>query len=81
LEKRLTNCRLRQNSSNANIYMKTAELRQKTKSELEALVRDSREKLRQLYFDLSAGKVKNVREIRRMKKEIARILTLIRNIK
>ena len=61
--------------------MKTAELRQKTKSELEALVRDSREKLRQLYFDLSAGKVKNVREIRRMKKEIARILTLIRNIK
>jgi len=61
--------------------MKTAELRQKTKSELEALVRDSREKLRQLYFDLSAGKVKNVREIRRMKKEIARTLTLIRNIK
>ena len=61
--------------------MKIAELRQKTKSELEALVRDSREKLRQLYFDLSAGKVKNVREIRRMKKEIARILTLIRNIK
>ena len=61
--------------------MKIAELRQKTKSELEALVRDSREKLRQLYFDLSAGKVKNVREIRRMKKEIARTLTLIRNIK
>ena len=81
MEKRLTNCRLRQNSLNANIYMKTAELRQKTKSELEALVRDSREKLRQLYFDLSAGKVKNVREIRRMKKEIARTLTLIRNIK
>jgi len=61
--------------------MKTAELRQKTKSELEALVRDSREKLRQLYFDLSAGKVKNVREVRKTKKEIARILTLIRNIK
>jgi ribosomal protein L29 len=30
---------------------------------------------------LSAGKVKNVREIRKIKKEIAQILTLIRNIK
>ena len=34
------------------------------------------EKLRQLRFDLSAGKVKNVREIRKFKKEIAQILTL-----
>lgn len=61
--------------------MKIAELRQKTKTELEGLLRDLREKLRQLYFDLSAGKVKNVREVRKTKKEIARILTLIRNIK
>jgi large subunit ribosomal protein L29 len=59
--------------------MKIAELRQKTKQDLEILLRDSREKLRQLYFDLSAGKVKNVREIRKIKKEIARILTLIKN--
>jgi large subunit ribosomal protein L29 len=61
--------------------MKIAELRQKTKQDLEILLRDSREKLRQLYFNLSAGKVKNVREIRKIKKEIAQILTLIRNIK
>ncbi|TFG35609.1 MAG: 50S ribosomal protein L29 [Parcubacteria group bacterium] len=61
--------------------MKIAELRQKTKSEMEILLNDDREKLRQLYFDLSAGKVKNVREVRKTKKEIAQILTLIRNIK
>jgi ribosomal protein L29 len=61
--------------------MKIAELRQKTKSELEGLLNDDREKLRQLYFDLSAGKVKNVREVRKIKKEIAQIFTLIRNIK
>jgi large subunit ribosomal protein L29 len=61
--------------------MKIAELRQKNKSELGALLNDDREKLRQLYFDLSAGKVKNVREVRKTKKEIAQILTLIKNIK
>jgi len=61
--------------------MKIAELRQKTKSELEGLLNDDREKLRQLYFDLSAGKVKNVREVRKTKKEIAQIFTLIKNIK
>lgn len=59
--------------------MKIAELRQKTKQDLESLLKESREKLRQLYFDLSAGKVKNVREIRKIKKEIAQILTLIKN--
>jgi len=58
--------------------MKINELRQKSKEELEKSLQDSREKLRQLRFDLSAGKVKNVREIRRIKKEIARILTILK---
>jgi len=77
LKERLTSCRSRQNLLNAK--MKIAELRQKTKQDLESLLKESREKLRQLYFDLSAGKVKNVREIRKIKKEIAQILTLIKN--
>lgn len=42
---------------------------------LKSLV-EKREKLRQLRFDLTAGKVKNVREIREIKKDIARLLTL-----
>jgi len=58
--------------------MKIVELRQKPKKELERLLKEDREKLRQLNFDLAAGKVKNVREIRGLKKEIARILTLLK---
>lgn len=57
--------------------MKIAELRQKSKNELEQLLRENREKARNLRFDLAGGKVKNVREIRRIKKDIARILTII----
>lgn len=59
--------------------MKLDELKRKTKPELQKLLQDSREKLRQLRFDLASGKVKNVREIRTIKKDIARILTIIRN--
>jgi len=54
------------------------ELLSKNKSELEKELKDNREILRQLRFDLAAGKVKNVREIRRIKKEIARILTFLK---
>lgn len=58
--------------------MKITELREKSKSELNKLLQDLRERLRQLRFDLVSGKVKNVREIRKIKKDIARILTIIR---
>ncbi len=58
--------------------MKINTLGQKTESELQKILQESREKLRQLRFDLVAGKVKNVREIRHLKKEIARILTILR---
>ncbi len=54
------------------------ELRQKSKEELKKLCQESREKLRQLRFDLAAGKVKNVKEIRLFKKEIAQILTILK---
>jgi large subunit ribosomal protein L29 len=53
------------------------ELRQKSKNELKKTLQGSQERLRQLRFDLAAGKIKNVREIRKIKKEIARILTLL----
>ena len=59
--------------------MKIRELQQKTKSELEKLLEDNQEKLRELRFDLASGKIKNVREIRKIKKNIARILTLLGN--
>ncbi|MDO8559143.1 MAG: 50S ribosomal protein L29 [bacterium] len=58
--------------------MKISELKQKPAEELKKLLQDNRENLRQLKFDLSSGKVKNVREIRKIKKDIARILTRLR---
>jgi len=57
--------------------MKPQELRQKSKKELQKLLSEKREKLRSLRFDLVSGKVKNVREIREVKKDIARILTIL----
>jgi len=54
------------------------ELRKKTKEEIQKILTDNREKLKQLRFDLAAGKVKNVREVREIKKNIARILTIIK---
>ncbi|OGZ18776.1 MAG: 50S ribosomal protein L29 [Candidatus Nealsonbacteria bacterium RBG_13_42_11] len=58
--------------------MKTNELRQKSKEELQSILEKEREKLRQLRFDLAAGKVKNVKEVHNLKKDIARILTLLK---
>lgn len=57
--------------------MKIRELREKSKMELQKLLIENREKLRQLKFDLASGKVKNVRVIRGLKKDIARILTCL----
>ena len=58
--------------------MKITELHQKTKTELQKLLQDNRARLGQLRFDLAAGKVKNVREIHQIKKDIARALTLLK---
>ena len=59
--------------------MKISEIRQKPKKELESMLLEKRERLRNLRFDLASGKVKNVREIRELKKEIARVLSLLNN--
>lgn len=58
--------------------MKAEDLRKKGKEELEKLLKEQREKLAKLKFDLSLGKLKNVREIKQTKKDIARILTILR---
>lgn len=58
--------------------MKAFELRKKSKEDLEKILKEKRERLRKLKFDLSLGKLKNVREIRKTKKDIARILTIIK---
>lgn len=58
--------------------MEIKELKQLSREELKKKMEDAREKLRQMRFDLQAGKVKDVRGIRQVKKDIARILTIMR---
>jgi len=48
--------------------------------ELQKDLVDNQERLGKLKFDLAQGKVKNIREIRDVRKNIARILGLIKNI-
>lgn len=60
--------------------MKTDKLKNKSKAELEKTILEKRERLRILRFSLAAGKLKNVGEFQKTKKDIARILTLL-NIK
>ena len=64
--------------------MKKKELqnfKMKPEAELRKNLNDQREKLENLSFDLAAGKVKNIREIRHVKKNVAQILTLLRAAK
>ncbi|MBU1046139.1 50S ribosomal protein L29 [Patescibacteria group bacterium] len=57
--------------------MKAKELKIKSEAELKKIVFSDREKLRVLRFDLAAGKVKNVKEMRNRRKDIAKILTIL----
>jgi len=57
--------------------VKAKELRLKPEEELNQLLSESQKKLRELRFNLASGKVKNVRTIRVLKKDIARILTIL----
>lgn len=52
------------------------DLQTKHQGELEKLLHDKRERLRELRFAIMRGEVKNVKELSTQKKDIARILTL-----
>ena len=52
-------------------------MRQFSKKELEEMLLKNKKKLDELRFALSSGKVKNIREIRATKRDIARILTIL----
>jgi len=61
--------------------MKIKELREKTENELQSLLKESREKLRQIKFDLKSRQSKNPQEINQTKKVIARILTILSTLR
>jgi ribosomal protein L29 len=55
--------------------MKIAELREKTDVELDRLLAENRDKVRDLRFKVAARQISDVRDIREAKKNVARILT------
>lgn len=57
--------------------MDVDELREKSVEELEKLESEQREELRSLRFDLSSGKAKGTDNVRKLKKDIAQIRTVI----
>lgn len=58
--------------------LKFAELKDKTKEEMTARLNILRETLRELRFRVSTAELKNVREIRKLKKEVAQLLTCLK---
>jgi large subunit ribosomal protein L29 len=56
------------------------ELRQKSAPELQRLLAAWREQLRDKRFRISQGQHKDVREIRELKRDIARVLTHLRQL-
>jgi len=54
------------------------DLKVKSDAELMRLIKEDREKLRGLRFDLAAGKVKNVKTLHETKAAIARAETFLR---
>ena len=57
--------------------MKIKELAQKNKKELSNLLIENRKKVSRLRFDLASKKIKNVRQVRELKRDIVRILTIL----
>ncbi len=58
--------------------MKIKELKEKTDKELHEFLMENRQKLGQLKFDLSFKKLKNVKQIGELRKNIARVLTILK---
>jgi ribosomal protein L29 len=61
--------------------MEFKELKKKSESELHKLLEQLRDKLRELRFKDANKQLKNIREIRTVKENIAQILTLLNSKK
>jgi large subunit ribosomal protein L29 len=60
---------------------KIKELREKNNEELNKLLAEKEEIVRKLRFEIASKQIKNVKDLKNNKKEIARILTLINESK
>ncbi|MFH1192299.1 MAG: 50S ribosomal protein L29 [bacterium] len=57
--------------------MKVSELEGKTKKDLAELAEEKKAIIRQRRFQISVGNLKNVKEMAKLKKDVARILTIL----
>jgi len=76
LKKQEISYQLKQNLLKSN-NMKNKELLEKTEKELEILLNEKKKKIEDARFKAVTSGIKNVREIRENRKDIARILTII----
>ncbi len=60
--------------------METKKLRELKKEELKQRLQDKKKELSALIYDKNSGKIKDVRETSKIRKEIARILTILKEI-
>lgn len=58
--------------------MKAKEMSNKSDKELQAMITNNQKKLQQLHIDFKTQEVKNVKQIHLVKKDIARIKTILR---
>ncbi|PIR73214.1 MAG: 50S ribosomal protein L29 [Candidatus Moranbacteria bacterium CG10_big_fil_rev_8_21_14_0_10_35_21] len=61
-----------------NNYMKIKELREKNSGELNRILVEKKEIIRKIRFDIASKQVKNTKDLGKAKKDIARILTIIK---
>jgi large subunit ribosomal protein L29 len=61
--------------------MKAKELRDKNIKSLERDIKEKKEELNELRFDVSMKQVKNHRDLRNTKRDIAKMLTVINELK
>ncbi len=59
--------------------MKIKELREKNKNELQNLLKENKDRLRGMKFDLVSKQLKNTKEIGKVRQTIARIMTILNN--
>lgn len=58
--------------------MKVKDLREKTDKEIRDLIRERKERLGQIKFDLAFKKLKDVNEPKNLRRDIARALTVLK---
>lgn len=58
--------------------IKAKELKQKTVDELKMILKENREKIRAMRFDLASKKLKNTNELVMLRKQVAQILTILK---